>query len=47
MNQEDKMRKRNIQADIYAVISDGKVWTIKEIAEEVESTLQYSLSTYT
>lgn len=36
MNQEDKMRKRNIQADIYAVISDGKVWTIKEIAEEVE-----------
>ncbi len=30
------MRKRNIQADIFAVISDGKVWTIKEIAEEIE-----------
>ena len=30
------MRKRNIQADIFAVISDGKIWTIKNIAEEIE-----------
>lgn len=30
------MRKRNIQADIFAVISDGKIWTMKKIAEEIE-----------
>lgn len=30
------MRKREIQADILAKLSDGRVWTIKEIAEELE-----------
>lgn len=30
------MRSRNIQADILALISDGEIWTIKKIAEEVE-----------
>ncbi len=30
------MRKRDIQADILAILSDGKVWSIRRIAEEVE-----------
>lgn len=30
------MRSRSIQADILALISDGRIWTIKKIAEEVE-----------
>lgn len=30
------MRKRDIQADIFTVLSDGKIWTIKHIAEEIE-----------
>lgn len=30
------MRKREIQADILAILLDGKVCTIKEIAEELE-----------
>lgn len=30
------MRSRNIQADILALISNGEIWTIKKIAEEIE-----------
>lgn len=30
------MRKRNIQADIIALISDGRIWKIRKIAEEIE-----------
>ncbi len=30
------MKRRDIQADILSVISDGKIWTMKEIAEKVE-----------
>lgn len=30
------MRKREIQSDILAILSDGKVWSMRKIAEEVE-----------
>lgn len=30
------MRRRDIQADIFALISDGKVWSMRVIAERVE-----------
>lgn len=30
------MRKRAIQSDILAILSDGKVWSMRKLAEEVE-----------
>lgn len=33
---KSKMRKRDIQADILALLSDGRVWKMNEIACEIE-----------
>lgn len=30
------MRKRDVQADILALLSDGKIWTMQKIADEIE-----------
>ena len=30
------MKRRDIQADILSVISDGKIWSMREIAERIE-----------
>ena len=30
------MKRRDIQADIFALISNGQIWTIQKLAEEIE-----------
>lgn len=30
------MKRRDIQADIFALISDGQIWKIKRLSEEIE-----------